>query len=74
MASTGYLSDIHLQHNIQEIELEEIPVEIPCETIETTISYANQPMHIAIPSSMRRNPDIILRPKQELIQVDTVSS
>lgn len=74
MASTDYLTDVGLQQSIQEIEIESIPVEIPCETVETTINYDSQPMHIAIPSTMHGNQEIILQPKPEIIQVDSLSS
>ena len=49
MASTDYISDVSLQQNIEEIEIEAIPVDIPCETVETTINYEGEPMHIQIP-------------------------
>lgn len=74
MASTDYLTDVGLQQNIQEIEIEAIPVEIPCETVETSINYEGQPMHIAIPPSMHASQEIILQPKQEIIQVDNLST
>lgn len=72
MASVDYLTDVSLQQSIQEIEIEAIPVEIPCETVETTINYDSQ-MHIAIPSTMHGNQDIILQQKPEIIQVDNLS-
>lgn len=67
MASTDYMTDVGLQQNIQEIEIEAIPVEIPCETVETTINYESQPMHITIPS-------MHAQPKQEIIQIDSLNS
>lgn len=73
MASTDYMTDVGLQQNIQEIEIEDIPVEIPCETVETTLNYDGQSMHIAIPSNMHGNQEIILQPKQEIIQVDNLN-
>lgn len=72
MASTDYMTEVGLQQNIQEIEIESIPVEIPCETVETSI-YESQPM-LAIPSNMHASQEIILQPKQEIIQVDNLST
>ncbi len=74
MASTDYMTDVGLQHNIQEIEVEAIPVEIPCETVETTVNYDSQPMHIAIAPTMHENQGILLQPKQEIIQVNNLNS
>lgn len=69
MASTDYMSDVSLQQNIQEIEIEAIPVEIPCETVETTINYEGEPMHIAIPRFTDTKPK---KWEQKRVQIRTL--
>lgn len=63
------MSDVSLQQNIQEIEIEAIPVEIPCETVETTINYESEPMHIAIPRFSDTKPK---KWEQKRVQIPTL--
>ena len=45
MASSDIITEVEIQPDIQEVEIETIPVEIPCETVETTIEGEDgQPM------------------------------
>lgn len=37
MASSDMMSEVEIQPDIQEVEIESIPVEIPCETVESSI-------------------------------------
>ena len=37
MASSDMITEVEIQPDIQEVEIESMPVEIPCETVETTI-------------------------------------
>ncbi|XP_031789523.1 transcriptional repressor protein YY1 isoform X2 [Nasonia vitripennis] len=37
MASSDMIAEVEIQPDIQEVEIESIPVDMPCETVETTI-------------------------------------
>lgn len=66
------MSNVDLQHNVQQIKLQTIPVvSVPCETIhqESKFTYENEPMHLPI----SRYADV--KPKkweQKLVQIRTL--
>lgn len=75
MASTDYITEVEIQPDIQEIEIESIPVEIPCETVETTIECVDgQPMIALQPLPDPGREEIILQTQEEIVgSVDPLS-
>lgn len=75
MASTDYITEVEIQPDIQEIEIESIPVEIPCETVETTIECVDgQPMIALQPLPDPGRDEIILQTQEEIVgTVDPLS-
>ncbi|KAG8222368.1 hypothetical protein J437_LFUL002987 [Ladona fulva] len=66
MASSDVMSEVEIQSEIQEVEIEEIPVEIPVETVETTIGdVEGQPMIALQPLPERE--EIILQTQEEVV-------
>lgn len=72
MASGDVLSEVEIQPEIQEVEIEAIPVEIPVETVETSID--GQPMISlqALPEPGRE--EIILQTQEEIVGGDPLSA
>lgn len=71
MASSDIITEVEIQPDIQEVEIETIPVDIPCETVETTIEGDDgQPMIAlqALPEPGRE--EIILQPQEEIVGGD----
>ncbi|XP_012251844.1 transcriptional repressor protein YY1-like isoform X1 [Athalia rosae] len=74
MASSDIITEVEIQPDIQEVEIETIPVEIPCETVETTIEGDDgQPMIAlqALPEPGRE--EIILQTQEEIVGGDPLS-
>lgn len=75
MASTDIITEVEIQPDIQEVEIETIPVEVPCETVETTIESIEgedgQPMIAlhALPEAGRE--EVILQ--EEIVGGDPLS-
>ncbi|KAG8277402.1 Transcriptional repressor protein yy1 [Homalodisca vitripennis] len=68
MASTDYITEVEIQPDIQEIEIESIPCEIPCETVETTIECVDgQPMIALQPLPDPGREEIILQTQEEIV-------
>ncbi|XP_012144361.1 uncharacterized protein LOC100877551 isoform X1 [Megachile rotundata] len=74
MASSDIITEVEIQPDIQEVEIETIPVEIPCETVETTIEGEDgQPMIAlqTLPEPGRE--EIILQTQEEIVGSDPLS-
>jgi len=68
MASNDYITEVEIQPDIQEIEIESIPCEIPCETVETTIECVDgQPMIALQPLPDPGREEIILQTQEEIV-------
>lgn len=68
MASGDYITEVEIQPDIQEIEIESIPCEIPCETVETTIECVDgQPMIALQPLPDPGREEIILQTQEEIV-------
>ncbi|XP_022197451.1 transcriptional repressor protein YY1 [Nilaparvata lugens] len=68
MASADYITEVEIQPDIQEIEIESIPVEIPCETVETTIECVDGSPMIALQQLPDPGRDeIILQTQEEIV-------
>ncbi|XP_011495741.1 PREDICTED: transcriptional repressor protein YY1-like isoform X2 [Ceratosolen solmsi marchali] len=88
MASSDMITEVEIQPDIQEVEIESIPVEIPCETVETTIVESedeevqqHQQHHQhhqamitlqALPEAGREE-EIILQTQEEIVGGDPLS-
>lgn len=74
MASSDIITEVEIQPDIQEVEIEAIPVEIPCETVETTIeSEDGQPMIALQPLPEPGREEIILQTQEEIVGADPLS-
>lgn len=74
MASSDIITEVEIQPDIQEVEIETIPVEIPCETVETTIEGEDgQPMIAlqSLPEPGRE--EIILQTQEEIVGGDPLN-
>lgn len=68
MASSDIITEVEIQPDIQEVEIEAIPVEIPCETVETTIEGEDgQPMIALQPLPEPGREEIILQTQEEIV-------
>jgi transcription factor YY len=74
MASGDVLSvsDVEIQPEIQEVEIEAIPVEIPMETVETSIDGQAMISLQALPEPGRE--EIILQTQEEIVGGDPLSA
>lgn len=66
MASNEYLSEVEIQPDPQDVEIT-IPVEIPCETVETTIECDQQDMMVPMHSLHNPQEEIILQSQEEIV-------
>lgn len=67
MASSDYM-EVVIKPDIQEVEIESIPVDMPCETVETTIDYGEgQPMVALQPLPEPGREEIILQTQEEIV-------
>lgn len=74
MASSDIITEVEIQPDIQEVEIETIPVEIPCETVETTIEGDDgQPMISLQPLPEPGREEIILQTQEEIVGGDPLS-
>ncbi|XP_076687369.1 transcription factor YY2 isoform X4 [Andrena cerasifolii] len=74
MASSDIITEVEIQPDIQEVEIETIPVEIPCETVETTIEGEDgQPMIALQPLPEPGREEIILQTQEEIVGSDPLS-
>lgn len=74
MASSDIITEVEIQPDIQEVEIESIPVEIPCETVETTIEDEDgQPMITLQPLPEPGREEIILQTQEEIVGGDPLS-
>ncbi|XP_033210939.1 transcriptional repressor protein YY1-like [Belonocnema kinseyi] len=74
MASSDIIAEVEIQPDIQEVEIETIPVEIPCETVETTIEGTDgQPMIALQPLPETVREEIILQTQEEIVGGDPLS-
>lgn len=74
MASSDIITEVEIQPDIQEVEIESIPVEIPCETVETTIDGDDgQPMITLQPLPEPGREEIILQTQEEIVGGDPLS-
>ena len=74
MASSDIIAEVEIQPDIQEVEIETIPVEIPCETVETTIEDDDgQPMIALQPLPEPGREEIILQTQEEIVGGDPLS-
>lgn len=74
MASSDIIAEVEIQPDIQEVEIETIPVEIPCETVETTIEGNDgQPMIALQPLPEPGREEIILQTQEEIVGGDPLS-
>lgn len=74
MASSDIIAEVEIQPDIQEVEIETIPVEIPCETVETTIEGDDgQPMIALQPLPEPGREEIILQTQEEIVGGDPLS-
>ncbi|KYM94169.1 PREDICTED: transcriptional repressor protein YY1-like isoform X1 [Cyphomyrmex costatus] len=74
MASSDIITEVEIQPDIQEVEIEAIPVEIPCETVETTIEGEDgQPMIALQPLPEPGREEIILQTQEEIVGADPLS-
>lgn len=74
MASSDIITEVEIQPDIQEVEIEAIPVEIPCETVETTIeSEDGQPMIALQPLPEPGREEIILQTQEEIVGADPLN-
>ncbi|KAJ1520914.1 hypothetical protein ONE63_003994 [Megalurothrips usitatus] len=68
MASSDYITEVVIKPDIQEVEIESIPVDMPCETVETTIDYGEgQPMIALQPLPEPGREEIILQTQEEIV-------
>lgn len=74
MASSDIITEVEIQPDIQEVEIETIPVEVPCETVETTIEGEDgQPMIALQPLPEPGREEIILQTQEEIVGADPLS-
>lgn len=74
MASSDIITEVEIQPDIQEVEIEAIPVEVPCETVETTIEGEDgQPMIALQPLPEPGREEIILQTQEEIVGADPLS-
>ncbi|XP_034943260.1 transcriptional repressor protein YY1-like isoform X1 [Chelonus insularis] len=74
MASSDIITEVEIQPDIQEVEIETIPVEIPCETVETTIEGEDgQPIIALQPLPEPGREEIILQTQEEIVGSDPLS-
>lgn len=68
MASSDYITEVVIKPDIEEVEIESIPVDMPCETVETTIDYGEgQPMIALQPLPEPGREEIILQTQEEIV-------
>ncbi|PNF36199.1 Transcriptional repressor protein YY1 [Cryptotermes secundus] len=68
MASSDIITEVEIHPDIQEVEIEAIPVEIPCETVETTIDgVEGQPMIALQPLPEPGREEVILQTQEEIV-------
>jgi len=68
MASSDYITEVEIKPDIHEVEIESIPVEMPCETVETSIDYGEgQPMIALQPLPEPGREEIILQTREEIV-------
>uniref|UniRef100_A0A8D9DYP8 Transcriptional repressor protein YY1 n=1 Tax=Cacopsylla melanoneura TaxID=428564 RepID=A0A8D9DYP8_9HEMI len=65
MASSEYLSEVEILPDSQEVEIE--TVEIPCETVETTIECDQQDMMVPMHALHGSQDEIILQSQEEIV-------
>lgn len=74
MASSDIITEVEIQPDIQEVEIETIPVEIPCETVETTIESDDGHGMISLqPLPEPGREEIILQTQEEIVGGDPLS-
>lgn len=68
MASSDVVTEVEIQPEIQEVEIEAIPVEMPVETVVTTVeSVEGQPMIALQPLPEPGREEIILQTQEEIV-------
>ncbi|KAG1706999.1 Transcription factor YY2 [Nymphon striatum] len=68
MASSDVVTEAEIHPEIQEVEIEAIPVELPVETVETTVETADgQPMIALQPLPEPGREEIILQTQEEIV-------
>nr|CAD7257866.1 unnamed protein product [Timema shepardi] len=68
MANHHIIPEVEMHTDIQEVEIEAIPVEIPCETVETTIDgMEGQPMISLQTMPEPGSEEIILQTQEEIV-------
>lgn len=68
MASSDVVTEVEIQPEIQEVEIEAIPVEMPVETVETTVECVEgQPMIALQPLPEPGREEIILQTQEEIV-------
>lgn len=67
MADQNIMCEVEIQQDIQEcVEIESIPVDMPCETVETIVECVGVEPMISL-QQMGSRDDIILQPQEEII-------
>lgn len=69
MASSDVVTEVEMHPEIQEVEIEAIPVELPVETVETTVETGadGQPMIALQPLPEPGRDEIILQTQEEIV-------
>lgn len=68
MASSDVVTEVEIHPEIQEVEIEAIPVELPVETVETTVETVDgQPMIALQPLPEPGREEIILQTQEEIV-------
>ncbi|XP_075722553.1 transcription factor YY2-like isoform X2 [Rhipicephalus microplus] len=68
MASSDVVTEVEIQPEIQEVEIEAIPVELPVETVVTTVeAVEGQPMIALQPLPEPGREEIILQTQEEIV-------
>ncbi|KAL1443214.1 hypothetical protein MTO96_030393 [Rhipicephalus appendiculatus] len=68
MASSDVVTEVEIQPEIQEVEIEAIPVEMPVETVVTTVeAVEGQPMIALQPLPEPGREEIILQTQEEIV-------
>ncbi|KAF7993224.1 hypothetical protein HCN44_006284 [Aphidius gifuensis] len=74
MASSDIIAEVEIQPDIQEVEIESMPVDLPCETVETTIEDDDGEQMISLqPLPEPGREEIILQGQEEIVGGDPLS-
>lgn len=66
MASGELITEVEIHPDIQEVEIETMPVDMPCETVETTIDCGDEPL-ISLQPLPEPDREIILQTQEEIV-------